>query len=131
MIYDQAADLFAGETLTACGFGSIDNKRTPSKVLLCTNLDIVAATECDKNPTTICTTSHGQNNVCSGDFGGPLFYQREDKKFVVAGIATYSPDMKNQAPCLDEHLTAFTRVAFFIDWIISELGLDSCYDCKK
>lgn len=101
-----------------CGYGSIANSPTPPKGLTCTNLTAIA-TGCSANSGIICTQWESKdNNLCPGDYGGPLYVLDDPKKQpLTVGIATYSPEQRPNAPCLDGHKNEFSQIANFGEFI--------------
>ncbi|CAO1428286.1 unnamed protein product [Diamesa serratosioi] len=116
---NATADAYVGKTLTACGFGNIDNKKTKPKNLQCTTLTGILSAECiPTNPDTICTSSVNDNNVCGGDNGGPLFLNHTmTGRLTLAGIYAFSADARPNARCLDGHKSVFTQVGAMQTWI--------------
>ena len=61
----------------------------------------------------ICTKNtypyHEHRNTCQGDSGGPLAVQRNDGRFLLAGITSFGDE------CRD--LGYYTKVSAFVDWI--------------
>ena len=116
---NNTADAYAGKTMTACGFGNIDNKKTKPKNLQCTTLLGGLIADCPPaNPDTICTSSQNDNNVCGGDNGGPLFLVNVfTGRSTLAGIYAFAADARQNARCLDGHKSVFTQVGAYQDWI--------------
>ena len=112
-------DSYVGKTMTACGYGNIDNKKTKPKNLQCTTLTGTLSAECiPTNDKTICTSSVNDNNVCGGDNGGPLFLVNTSTgRSTLAGIYAFSADARPNARCLDGHKSVFTQVGAYQDWI--------------
>jgi hypothetical protein len=74
--------------------GSIDNKGTKSKGLVCADMDnILSVADCKKivgddavipdDGTAVCITSNSDKNVCPGDYGGKFFFIFLLKKIVL------------------------------------------------
>lgn len=119
---DTTADVYVGKSLFYCGWGSISNKPTPPKGMQCTELFGVAAAGFSANTNVICTKwPNKDNNVCPGDYGGPLYLVSGTTNTVV-GIAAYSPDMKSNAPCKDGHSVEHSQVAGFSAWITATIA---------
>jgi secreted trypsin-like serine protease len=59
-------------------------------------------------------TDDDDANICSGDSGGPLFFQREDGQFVQWGVTSWSPSFVSCGP----GVAGFTRVDAFREWVL-------------
>lgn len=69
------ADLYLTNNLVYCGWGTTDNKPSPPRTLLCTNLRVIAAASCSANTNIICTKREdNDNNVCPGEFQKNIKY---------------------------------------------------------
>jgi hypothetical protein len=119
----MAADLAAFEAnflpkfkFRVCGIGAIDNKGTKSKGLLCGDMDVKKADVCaealaaeepvlPEDETAVCLVSSSENNVCSGDYGGPVWaYMYDGTGKVITqfllGVTVGSLNIRNNSPCL-------------------------------
>jgi hypothetical protein len=108
--------------LSYCGYGSTANHPTPSKGLTCTELDATLAETCSANTGIHCTLwENKDNNVCQGDFGGPLYLNIPGKPPTqrVIGIATWAPKYAHNAPCTDGHATEFSKSSAIQTWLDS------------
>lgn len=115
-------DVYVDKTLNYCGWGNTANKPKPSNKLLCTDLYGTAATTCSTNTNIICTQwPQRDNNLCPGDYGGPL-YLFSGTAATVVGIAAYSPDIKANAHCTDGHAVEHTQVAAYTTWITTTMA---------
>lgn len=118
------ADDYIGARLLYCGFGSTENKPTKPRGLTCTSLNAVTASagRCTENSNIICTYwNNKDNNVCPGDYGGPLYVQDSDPPLVI-GIATFSPGQHANAPCKDGHSTEFAQIkSYFENFILATI----------
>lgn len=99
----------------------MDNKRTVSSKLLCVSLEVVQSYKCDSNPNTICTISKDERNICSGDYGGPL-YVIDAKGQTVVGIASYSKDIRGSATCQDGHSVSYVQIGGIMSFINEIVG---------
>jgi Trypsin len=70
-----------GSTVTVIGFGATRNRGSFSRVLKETNLTVLDFETCNRqlfntpdDKTMICAQSQDKSGACSGDSGGPLFY---------------------------------------------------------
>jgi secreted trypsin-like serine protease len=129
---DDKPDFYVGQTLTVCGFGVIDNMRTKTKTLKCTNLLAVPMADCTAATVTaapkrkkredvvgaaatvkqICTKNIDDKNACSGDFGAPVFLN--NSIFLTAvGIISYFPDSRVNARCQDGHYVVSTQIGAY------------------
>lgn len=117
---NATADAYVGKTMTACGYGNIDNKNTRPKNLQCTQMTGALTADCPpSNPDTICTSNTNDNNVCRGDEGGPLYFVNPlTGRTSLAGVYAFSADARSNARCLDGHKSVFTQVGFHYAWII-------------
>ncbi|CAO1427005.1 unnamed protein product [Diamesa tonsa] len=116
---NATADAYTGKTMTACGFGNTDNKKTKPKNLQCTTLVAGLTADCPPaNPNTICTSSPNDNNVCGGDNGGPLYLVNVlTGRTSLAGIYAFAADSRANARCLDGHKSVFSQVGAYQTWI--------------
>lgn len=108
--------------MRVCGFGSISNKPIPPKTLMCTDIFGVTAETCaTMNPSTFCTEwSDKENNVCNGDYGGPVYTYSYSGKTItqtVVGIASFAPNVNPGLPCLSGHRVEVTQVAAYATFI--------------
>lgn len=107
--------------------GTTLNFPTPPKGLMCTDLYVVPKSECSENPGITCTQwADRENNICNGDYGGPLYINEYDEKGAVTsstviGVSSFSPDYRKNAPCQDGHKVEFTTAVDFIIWLATLL----------
>ncbi|KAG7309976.1 hypothetical protein JYU34_004499 [Plutella xylostella] len=111
---------FERRVATIVGWGRVDVKGDPSKVLLKANLDILPDEECQNSqlakhlkPTMMCAYAKGKDG-CQGDSGGPLLTLEPEGKYVQAGIVSWG------IGCADPRYPGvYTKVSNYIDWINS------------
>lgn len=116
-----------GYKFRVCGIGSTDNKGTKPKDVICTEIDLVESTKCKKYGTTadLHTVPEGlacfqwsdrDNNVCVGDYGGPIYMHRIDEDGdldeTLYFIAVGSPDVRENSLCQGGH-TVFAQIILF------------------
>lgn len=116
----------------ACGVGFVDHKGTKSKGVACTEVNIVPLNKCvdPKNPqtsfsppiNTLCIKwpkkdvggsghfHHHESQVCTEDFGNPVYAYEVDKFHHVVPhtqeifcTTVGSPNVRRGTKCLDEH----------------------------
>lgn len=63
-------------------------------------------------PGQICTLNNDYRNVCSGDFGSPVFSNATGSLRYV-GVVSYFPDYRTNAPCEDGHHAVLTQVGYY------------------
>uniref|UniRef100_H3C5C7 Peptidase S1 domain-containing protein n=1 Tax=Tetraodon nigroviridis TaxID=99883 RepID=H3C5C7_TETNG len=112
-----------GFTCYVTGWGRMDYWGTTPSVLQVAPLPVVEHSICSTpewwgniaRETMVCAGGDGVVSGCQGDSGGPLSCLI-DGIWTVQGVVSYGPaGMCNQY----QKPTVFTRVSFFIDWIIS------------
>lgn len=106
----------------ACGIGAIDNYGKKPKVMQCTEVNLVANDKCvnPQDPTMTYTVPDTfaciqwpsmENNLCAGDFGGPIYIYQLDPKGAAINQQVFcsavgSPDIRHPSSgCLDGHTT--------------------------
>ena len=113
----------------ACGVGVIGNKGERAKGVVCTEVNFVTDPAKCKEPYAADDAEpfvapafqycmqwpDRDNNVCVGDFGGPVYAYKVDEKNVpipasqeVVCTLVGSPNVRKNAPCLDGHITFCT-----------------------
>ncbi|CAO1426730.1 unnamed protein product [Diamesa serratosioi] len=108
---------FAGENAVVSGWGIFDSTSVASPVLRFVNLQVITNLSCRiRFPTitngTICASGDGNVGGCSGDSGGPLAIQSNEKSILV-GVAVFVSGVL----CDSGLPTGFSRVTSFIPWI--------------
>ncbi|XP_069688637.1 melanization protease 1-like isoform X2 [Periplaneta americana] len=130
---DQTQNL-DGRNLIVAGWGTTE-KGISSDVLLEVPVPIMTVAECAdkynrssasyKRPITItnsqiCAGGVNAQDSCDGDSGGPLIYKGEVNlrpRFVQYGIVSFGP----RSCGLKQFPGVYTRVAFYMDWILSSM----------
>ena len=127
---------YKGYKFRACGVGATNNKGEKTKGVICTDVDIVEDAKCRKYGTanefhtvpagmSCIQWSNLDNNVCIGDYGGPIYaYKTDDKGKIIEGDVVCntvgSPDVRPNAPCKDGHTVYCQLIDSGIDsWIIN------------
>jgi secreted trypsin-like serine protease len=124
---NNESNAFEGKLLRFCGMGSTQNYPTFPATLKCADLRVVPSHQCGVNLTNILCTfwKDRDNNVCSGDYGGPLYEVTENgtnKIQTLVGIASFSPNARKNASCLGGHKVVFTRVSAYLPIIEEFIG---------
>lgn len=107
--------------------GSFQNYPTFPTTLKCTELRVVPPSECGVNLSNILCTfwKDRDNNVCSGDYGGPLYeitVNGTNTIQTLVGIASFSPNARKNASCLGGHKVVFTQVGAHLNIIEEFIG---------
>lgn len=127
LTFINVADFYVGKILYFCGYGQTKNRpdpdERPPQKFLCTELLVVPSENCSANANIICTRwPQKDNNVCPGDFGGPL-YLREGALADVVGLAAWAPpNGANIAQCTDGHYTEHTQLGAYVSWIFDTIA---------
>ncbi|XP_059608813.1 serine protease 3-like [Phlebotomus argentipes] len=123
------SESYAGNTITAMGFGYITDNGPVSEFLLWTTLTVIPKAECqsiyteaekfDLPRTCFCAVDmDGQtpvSSICSGDSGGPVVIMKEGKPIEV-GLVSFAPPFTSNDGC-SANPQGFVDVAMFHDWI--------------
>ena len=64
----------------------------------------------------LCTSRFDERSSCHGDSGGPLAVQRNDERFVLAGVTSFGD------PGCAHNGGYYTKVSAFTDWIQSVIN---------
>ncbi|KAG5671436.1 hypothetical protein PVAND_001632 [Polypedilum vanderplanki] len=133
---DNKTDFYVNQITRICGFGSISDLYTPTIKLKCTDLKVEPAQDCSLLENTICTYWSNQiNNVCAGDFGGALyqyFYDGNKITQTVIGIASFSPNYKQDTSCSGGQKIVHMQTSFYLPWIYDSIfNFESVNMCKK
>ncbi|ODM98651.1 Venom serine protease 34 [Orchesella cincta] len=120
---DGPLELAAGDSVIAAGWGPVSNGASMATLPRQTSLDIDptdnAACSALLPPRyavgegQFCTTTLDGSDVCTGDFGGPVFLSQNDK-FVLAGISSFNTECGSGKP------TVHSRADFYKSWILAE-----------
>jgi secreted trypsin-like serine protease len=123
---DQESDAQPGDTVTASGWGRpSDSDPGISNVLRKVDVEVITNALCAQTygsaivtAGNICTDATGGQGTCNGDSGGPLTTLEGDE-YVTYGITSFG----SSAGCESGAPAAFSRVAFFRDWIRTNSGV--------
>lgn len=114
------------EKFIVLGFGSSENIPRPSRYLNYGKMSIISRQDCIESnlifgllpeKSAFCAKSINRMTVCSGDSGGG-FVTTNNNKFYLYGISSVSIT-DAIGTCNPENSVAFTKINFFIDWIVN------------
>lgn len=122
-----------------CGIGAIDNKGTKSKGLLCADMSVKKASVCAEDlaaetpvfpddDTAVCLVSTAENNVCAGDYGGPVWAYKYDTTGKVIdqqllGVTVGSLNIRGNSPCLGgQTIVAMVTPGKVEKWILGVIA---------
>lgn len=126
--YSDAENNFAGEQVTATGWGKLsdDSFSKSDRLNFAKNLPVLTNEACDAaygggliNNGHICIDSKGGHGVCNGDSGGPLNYEQTTGKYITVGVASFVSSLG----CESGVPHGFTRVTEYLDWIETVTGI--------
>lgn len=116
-------ELDEGVSLVVAGWGPTTNGGAGATLPRQTSLDIDPAnnTQCSAllppnyalGEGQFCTTTLDGSDVCSGDFGGPLFLSNAGT-YTLAGVSSFNTECGTGKP------TVHSRVDFYKSWILAE-----------
>ncbi|CAH1636845.1 unnamed protein product [Spodoptera littoralis] len=121
----QLEEDFAGDVGIASGFGinpilggvGVISNQPVSYV----DLPVISNNECVQfygsivRPGVVCTGSVVGKNICTGDSGGPLAVQRNDKPLLIGIVSFGAPGCSGGSP------SGYARVSNYVDWINARL----------
>ncbi|KAL3672650.1 hypothetical protein V7S43_001945 [Phytophthora oleae] len=122
------SDFKAGATATALGWGLTNEGGSMSKELRRVDLPLISDKECkqmsDIDDTMMCAGGLISEDVCDGDYGGPLVIESRGKD-VLLGVVSWSKDNAcGRGPYYPGMYSRVSRARSWIDPIISS----SCFD---
>jgi trypsin len=103
-------------TVTIAGWGTVSSSGNSSPILLETQVNILNQEYCQKeystlDTTSICAAAPGKD-TCQGDSGGPLFTQAADGSVKLIGLTSYGQG------CADPSFAGvYSRVSSLMTWI--------------
>ncbi|KAH1015089.1 hypothetical protein HUJ05_012867, partial [Dendroctonus ponderosae] len=108
---------YAGNFVTALGWGQLEFSGRPSDTLQEVDLEIIANEECEQSAlepipnSEFCTYTSGKD-TCQSDSGGPLLWQNQSNgRLFIWGIVSHGAGCGSLSPGIN------TRVASFLKWI--------------
>ncbi|XP_052742106.1 brachyurin-like [Bicyclus anynana] len=122
--HDDIPNMFTGWVALASGYGltSDDCRIRRNQSLSSVKLTIISNEECAEpfgldliHNSNICTSSANGQSTCRGDSGGPLIVYINHRR-VLIGVTSFGA----RAGCEAGYPAAYSRVSYFIPWIISQ-----------
>lgn len=119
----EAGNWFHGINAIASGFG-LQNTSAPTiaPILQWTNLTTIDNLQCYRTfgvlvarLSVLCAVGDERRSACNGDSGGPLITESGD----LIGLVSFG----SGEGCHHGHPVVFTRVTYFLDWILTNTGL--------
>ncbi|KAJ8719665.1 hypothetical protein PYW08_011840 [Mythimna loreyi] len=116
----QLNENFVNSIATASGFGKTADIGgvVANQPLSFVNLRVITNQECintfgsnNVQATNICTSGEGGKNICTGDSGGPLAVNRNNRPILI-GITSFGA-----VQCQSGRPSAYARVTSYISWI--------------
>lgn len=123
----EASANFEGRAAVASGWGRpSDAQSTISDVLRFIDTAVMKLSSCKlkmlflPQDTNICIDGKNGKSTCNGDSGGPLAVIESDGSKTVVGATSFGLSFG----CEKGYPAAFTRVTSYLDWIVSNTGIN-------